>query len=61
MRHIKEKSAGISARKEFSNLYFKIKTYRYIFCLAIVLDIISIPTFLNAQNTWADKLGFPSG
>jgi len=58
MIHIKEKSAG----KEFSNLlYFNMKPYLYLFYFITIMALISIPSVLNAQDTWADKLGFPPG
>jgi len=58
MIHLKEKSIA----KKFSNLlYFKTKTNRYLIYLTTMITLLAIPTILNAQKNWADKLGFPQG
>jgi len=58
MIDLKEKSAGEKLPKL---LYFRTKITQYLIFTAILMALLSIPNFLNAQKTWADKLGFPQG
>ena len=58
MIHLKEKS---TAKANFNLLYIKTKTNRYLIYLTTMITLLAIPAMLNAQNTWAEKLGFPQG
>jgi len=58
MNHLKEK---LTAKKLFNLLYFKTKTNRHFIYLTMMMTLLAFPAILNAQKTWADKLGFPQG
>jgi len=58
MINLKEKSAGEKLPKF---LYFRTKITQCLIFTATLMALLSIPNFLNAQKTWADKLGFPQG
>jgi len=58
MIDLKEKSVG----EILPNLlYFRTKINQYLLFIATLMALLSIPNILNAQKTWADKLGFPQG
>lgn len=58
MNHPKEKNTAES----FSDLlYFRTQFFQYLILPAMLVVLLSIPNILNAQKTWADKLGFPKG
>lgn len=60
MIRIQEKSAGKTKEKmAFNLLYFSNINYRHLICFMTLMALLLFPPFLNAQNTWADKLGFP--
>ena len=42
-------------------LYFRTKINHHLLFIATLMVLLSIPNILNAQKTWADKLGFPQG
>ena len=62
MKYIYKESPGNSNDKILFNLqYFNTKTNRFYICLMTMMVLFSVPKVLSAQNTWADKLGFPQG
>src|SRR5665648_757325 len=62
MKYLYKKSLGISEDKiPFNLLYIKTKTNHFFICTMMIIVLFSIPNVLKAQNTWADKLGFPQG
>lgn len=52
-KHVKEMFPNL--------LYFKIKINLFLISLITMLTLFSFPYVLNAQKTWAEKLGFPQG
>jgi len=62
MKYLYEKSLGISEDKiPFNLLYIKSKTNLFFICTMMIMVLFSIQNVLKAQNTCADKLGFPQG
>jgi len=58
MIHLKQKSKEI---RFLSVTYLKAKINQSLIYLLIMTAIFTTPAFLSAQQTWAEKLGFPAG